>query len=66
MSTFECPHCKKDHYIGDYPDHLTDLGPSGRFEFDCECGAVFEILVEWDPVLYVLDDTLKKPSLPDC
>lgn len=60
---FECPHCDRVIDMNSNPDYLTDLGPSHRFTFECECGATFEVLVEFEPVFYVQDETLKKPTL---
>jgi len=56
MSDFNCPACNLAFYIGEYPDHLTDMGPNNTFEFDCDCGAVFTCDVDWDPTITPRDD----------
>lgn len=60
MSTFTCPHCKAEHDIGDYPDHLTDLGADGACDFRCTCGAEFACQVDWEPVIRVVE-----PAAPE-
>ncbi len=62
MSKFDCPHCGAEHDTGDHPDHLCELDARNRFEFECECGAVFECHVDWEPEVYPLEDTLKLPE----
>lgn len=61
MSLFECPHCKKEHDINDYPDHLTDMR-GNNFEFECSCGATFECGVDWEPDVFAIERTLKLPQ----
>lgn len=58
MDTFECPVCKAEHDIGDYPDHLRDM-TNNRFKFDCECGAQFECSVDWCPDITVDEGSAK-------
>jgi hypothetical protein len=64
MSVFYCPNCNKEHDVGNYPDHMTDLGPSGTFEFDCDCGATFDCQVDWSPDIYV-DDASVVMRIPE-
>ena len=58
MSTFECPKCGKEHDIGNYPDHLTDMR-NNRFTFECECGAEFECTVDWEPQIWPSNETVR-------
>jgi hypothetical protein len=64
MSTFKCPHCKAEHDISDYPDHVTDSYDT--FWFDCKCGAKFECFYDWNPVVLPIRSTVVLPELdPD-
>lgn len=61
MSTITCPVCGEDHDDGDHPDLLAGLGSSRRTEFECcNCGARFEIDVDFEPIYYVLKNTVRK------
>lgn len=62
MSSWECPHCGAEHFDGDYPDHFSDLGPDNTFEFECDCGAVFDCHVEYEPYITSQTKTLKLPA----
>lgn len=59
MSTITCPVCNKDHDDGDYPDMLIELGPSQRAPFECDCGADFEVHVDFEAIYYPLNETVK-------
>lgn len=63
-SLFTCPHCKKVHDSSDYPDHIQSASKqlSGITDFECECGAAFDIEVDWSPHVHVLHSTLKEPA----
>ncbi len=54
---FHCPACSKGVDGGDIPDHVQGAGMSGRFEYECECGCVVEVGVEWDPSFRVISST---------
>lgn len=47
MSDWECPCCKRGYDSGHYPDHWSD--GTSPFEFECDCGAVLHVSVDWSP-----------------
>lgn len=60
MSTFDCPHCEAEHDISNTPDYFYDM-KNNRFTFECDCGATYECHVDWEPEIYVREDTLRLP-----
>jgi len=58
---FECPHCGTGVDTGEIPDHLTNM-TNNRFEYECDCGCSFEVSVDWDPVCYVDEGSIKLPA----
>lgn len=56
-SDIDCPVCGREHEI--HSDWYLEGGP--RFEFECECGATFDVEVEFSPVFYI-DGTTVKPK----
>jgi hypothetical protein len=60
MSTITCPVCGGEHDDGDYPDILNSLGARQQTTFECDCGVEFELHVDFEPIYYVLNDTVKK------
>lgn len=61
-SDFECPHCEREVDLNSEPDYLVDM-KHNRFNYECDCGASFDVSVDWDPVCYVAEDTLKRPTV---
>ena len=60
MADFDCPHCKATVHDGDIPDHVRDAAEGdGIMKYECGCGCTFDVLVEWDPVFHVIDETVK-------
>lgn len=59
MSSWKCPNCKAAHQSGDFPDHWSD--GCETFEFECECGVLFEIDVEWSPQFRARSTYVKGP-----
>lgn len=55
LGDWTCPNCKAEHDAGQYPDHWSD---GRRFTFECDCGASFEIDVDWSPTFYVMPSTV--------
>lgn len=52
----DCPACGQEHEVhSDYYESGT------RFEFECDCGATFDVEVEFLPVFYI-DGTTVKPK----
>lgn len=64
MSIFYCPHCEKEHDIGDTPDHIRETIELNKdtFVFECDCGAEFECLLEWEPIIGPIKESLVKPE----
>ena len=61
-SDFECPHCGREVCSGDIPDHVQSAARSGKFDYECECGAKFDVRVEWSPDFYVIVNSLVPPD----
>lgn len=60
---FECPNCGKGVHSGDIPDHIDNAGTNnGIFEYECECGAIFNVYVEYEPRFDVQEDTMRLPA----
>lgn len=51
---WKCPSCGAGYDSGSYPDHVSELDASGRFEFECDCGHVFTVEVEYYPSFRVI------------
>jgi len=52
MKDFYCPNCGEPQESS--PDNLIDLPADNKFVHECECGTKMEVLLEFDPVYYVL------------
>lgn len=62
MSDITCSACGVEYDMGNHPDLWCD--GSQRFDFDCDCGAVLTVEVDWSPSFHVqaVDTTKKKES----
>ena len=58
----ECPVCRKTTDLSDEPDYLRQLPPNNRFTYECDCGASFDVDIDWEPDFYVHKSTLKVPT----
>jgi len=60
MSEFSCPRCETEIDTRDiYSDYLVDLGSSSTFTYECKCGCSFKVHVDWEPIFYVLLDSVE-------
>lgn len=64
MNGFDCPNCKAEIDMSDYPDHIANAG-GGHFTMECEtCDASFRVDVDYEPTFFVRKDTLKLAPAP--
>jgi hypothetical protein len=62
-STNDCPVCGHEHDMGEYPDHVLEMGPSCTFDFKCEeCGAQWETKVEFEPIFWTRCGTIRSKT----
>lgn len=63
---FECPKCGLGVDSGDIPDHVSDAmkSPQHTFDYVCDCGVIFDVLVEYYPSFDVIDDSVRATTKP--